>query len=105
LIVAKATHAVSAPVEHITRSILILRGRRVILDRDLAAIYGVSTGRFNEAVKLDARPDPQGDGRRGARSYDSLDIRSDELRKNPGADRTGKGVGSLRRHLHGTHAQ
>jgi hypothetical protein len=39
------------PVEGITRSILILRGQRVILDSDLAAIYGVSTGRFNEAVK------------------------------------------------------
>jgi hypothetical protein len=39
------------PVEGITRSILTLRGQRVILDSDLAAIYGVSTGRFNEAVK------------------------------------------------------
>jgi hypothetical protein len=57
--VAKATRAVSAPVEHITRSILILRGQRVILDRDLAAIYGVSTGRFNEAVKRNAKRFPE----------------------------------------------
>ena len=28
-----------------------LRRQRVLLDRDLAAIYGVSTGRLNEAVK------------------------------------------------------
>ena len=39
------------PVEHISRSILILRGQRVILDSHLAAIYGVTTGRLNEAVK------------------------------------------------------
>jgi len=31
--------------------ILSVRGQKVILDRDLAAIYGVSTSRFNEAVK------------------------------------------------------
>jgi hypothetical protein len=28
----------------------MLRGRRVILDRDLAALYGVSTGNLNKAV-------------------------------------------------------
>jgi len=31
--------------------ILVIRGKRVILDRDLAALYGVPTFRFNEAVK------------------------------------------------------
>ena len=31
------------PIEHIPRSILILRGQRVLLDRDLAALYGVET--------------------------------------------------------------
>ena len=39
------------PVEHIIRSILILRGQRVILDRELAAIYGATTKRLNEQVK------------------------------------------------------
>jgi ORF6N domain len=33
-----------------TIRILALRGQRVVLDSDLAAIYGVSTGHFNEAV-------------------------------------------------------
>lgn len=37
------------PVEHISRSILVLRRQRVLLDRDLAEIYGVNTGRLNEA--------------------------------------------------------
>ena len=35
----------------IERMILTLRGRKVVLDRDLAALYGVPTFRFNEAVK------------------------------------------------------
>ncbi len=47
------------PVEGITRSILVLRGQRVILDSDLAAIYGVSTGRFNEAVKRNIERFPE----------------------------------------------
>jgi ORF6N domain len=51
---ARAKRAVSVPVEHITRSILILRGRRVILDADLAALYGVTTKRLNEQVKRNA---------------------------------------------------
>ena len=39
------------PVAHITQSILILRGQRVLLDSDLAAIYGVTTKALNQAVK------------------------------------------------------
>jgi len=35
----------------ITTLIVAVRGKRVILDRDLAALYGVPTFRFNEAVK------------------------------------------------------
>ena len=47
------------PVADITRAILVLRGQRVILDRELAAIYGVSTGRLNEAVKRNAERFPE----------------------------------------------
>jgi len=39
------------PLESVARCIFQLRGRRVILDADLAAIYGVTTKRLNEAVK------------------------------------------------------
>jgi hypothetical protein len=46
------------PVEQITRSIVVLRGHRIILDRDLAAIYGVTTGRLNEAAKRNRRRFP-----------------------------------------------
>ncbi len=38
-------------MEAIAGRILILRGQRVMLDADLAALYGVPTGRFNEAVR------------------------------------------------------
>ena len=39
--------------------ILNVRGTRVILDADLAMLYGVSTGRLNQAVKRNLRRFPQ----------------------------------------------
>ena len=39
------------PTEQIERHILLLRGQKVILDADLARLYGVPTYRFNEAFK------------------------------------------------------
>ena len=49
--VAKTKRAIPVVVEQIGRSILILRGQRVILDRDSAAIYGSTTKRLNEQIK------------------------------------------------------
>src|SRR6186713_246205 len=42
----------------ISQSILVLRGQRVLLDADLARIYGVSTSRLNEQVKRNSRRFP-----------------------------------------------
>ena len=39
------------PVEKIERSILFIRGEKVMLDVDLAVLYGVTTKRLNEQVK------------------------------------------------------
>ena len=39
------------PIEHITQSILVLRGHRVLLDTDLADLYGVTTKSFNQQVR------------------------------------------------------
>jgi hypothetical protein len=39
------------PIERIARAIYILRGQKVLLDSDLAALYGVSTKALNQAVK------------------------------------------------------
>ena len=39
------------PVKRVAERILSLRGERVLLDRDLAALYGVETRALNQAVK------------------------------------------------------
>ena len=39
------------PDERIERAILLLRGQRVMLDADLAALYGVTTKQLIQAVK------------------------------------------------------
>jgi hypothetical protein len=46
-------------IEQITQTILMLRRQRVLLDRDLATIYGVTTGRLNEAVKRNSARFPE----------------------------------------------
>jgi len=46
--------AVPAAVESISLSIATLRDQRVILDSDLAALYGVETKRLNEQIKRNA---------------------------------------------------
>ena len=39
------------PAERIEAKILLIRGQKVMLDADLAALYGVSTKRLNEQVR------------------------------------------------------
>jgi hypothetical protein len=39
------------PYDRIEHKILIIRGQRVMLDENLAALYGVTTKRLNEQVK------------------------------------------------------
>ena len=39
------------PIELIERRIYLLRGQRVMLDQDLAELYGVTTGNLNLAVR------------------------------------------------------
>lgn len=38
------------PTERIERAIILLRGEKVMLDADLASLYGVETGHLNRAV-------------------------------------------------------
>lgn len=47
------------PIEKVERSILYIRGQKVMLDCDLAEIYGIKTKRLNEQVKrnIDRFPD------------------------------------------------
>src|SRR4051794_6784843 len=46
-----ANEAATTQVEGVDSKIHFIRGQRVMLDSDLAAIYGVSTGALNQALK------------------------------------------------------
>jgi hypothetical protein len=39
------------PVQRIEKAIFLIRGQKVILDRDLARLYGVETRVLNQAVR------------------------------------------------------
>ena len=46
------------PVERIERAILLVRGQKVLLDRDLAVLYGVETRALNQAVRRNIKRFP-----------------------------------------------
>ena len=45
------TQKLMLPVEVIERRIYLIRGQKVMLDQDLAELYGVTTGNLNLAVR------------------------------------------------------
>lgn len=45
--------------EIISTKIFLIRGERVMLDSDLASIYGVTTSRLNEQVKRNLKRFPE----------------------------------------------
>ncbi|MCK9461153.1 MAG: ORF6N domain-containing protein [Proteobacteria bacterium] len=47
------------PLEHVERVILVLRGRKVLLDEDLAFLYGVEVKVLNQAVKRNSERFPE----------------------------------------------
>lgn len=51
-------HAVALPSERIERRIYLIRGHKVMLDRDLAELYRVPTGALNRAVKRNSNKFP-----------------------------------------------
>src|SRR5437899_184177 len=46
------------PLERIASRIYLIRGQKVMLDTDLAEIYGVTTGNLNLAVRRNAKRFP-----------------------------------------------
>lgn len=46
-------------IERLEKMIYIVRGQKVMLDRDLAKLYGIETYRLNEAVKRNAERFPE----------------------------------------------
>jgi len=57
--IAKAESASLQPLENIENLIHIIRGKQVMLDRDLARLYGVETFRLNEQVKRNKERFPE----------------------------------------------
>lgn len=53
--VAKTT---AVPIDGIARAIVVLRGHKVLIDEDLAALYGVATKVLVQAVKRNQRRFP-----------------------------------------------
>ncbi len=47
------------PVERVERTILLVRGQKVLLDADLAKLYGVTTKRLNQQVKRNSDRFPE----------------------------------------------
>ena len=54
-----ATSNLAIPAERIERSIFLIRGQKVMLDADLAELYGVETKAFNQAVRRNIGRFPQ----------------------------------------------
>lgn len=55
----KATTGVALPVEHIAERILLVRGEKVMIDADLAELYGVQTRVLVQAVKRNLERFPE----------------------------------------------
>ena len=49
----------TVPIEVIQKKILLIREQRVMIDADLAALYGVTTKRLNEQVKRNRKRFPE----------------------------------------------
>ncbi len=47
------------PIERIASRIYLIRGEKVMLDKDLADLYGVTTGRLNEQFRRNVDRFPQ----------------------------------------------
>ena len=50
----KKSESSLVPLDRIQRAIYLLRGEKVMLDFDLAGLYGVQTGALKRAVKRNA---------------------------------------------------
>ncbi|MFA5104505.1 MAG: ORF6N domain-containing protein [Candidatus Margulisiibacteriota bacterium] len=56
--VKSAEKSNSQDILSVERLIYVIRGQKVIIDKDLAILYGVSTGRLNEQVKRNIKRFP-----------------------------------------------
>ena len=56
---SKRTTNALIPIERIEGAIYFIREQKVILDQDLATLYGVSTGNFNKAINRNQKRFPE----------------------------------------------
>ena len=56
---ASPQHKALMAAERIESSILLIRGHKIILDKDLARMYGVTTGNLNKAVSRNVERFPE----------------------------------------------
>lgn len=56
---AKESETLLVPDEVVKNKILLIRGKKVMIDRDLAELYGVTTFRLNEQVKRNKKRFPE----------------------------------------------
>jgi hypothetical protein len=76
------------PVEHIEKSILLIRGQKVMLDRDLAELYGVETKNLNLAVRRNLRRFPEDFMfQHTAEEYGALRLQIETLKRGRGRHR------------------
>ena len=73
------------PVERIEQAILLIRGQKVMLDRDLAKLYGVETGALNRAVKRNIQRFPEDF------MFQITDEEAERLRCQTGISKRGRG--------------
>jgi hypothetical protein len=83
------------PIERIAGAIHFLRGQRVLLDFDLAALYGVATKALNQAVKRNAARFP--DDFIFQLSKDEVERISQIVTSSPGARRSRSQIVTLKR--------
>ena len=55
ILVNVQNNLLSALLKEVEGKIVVVRGQKTLLDRDVAALYGVETKRVNEAVKNNPR--------------------------------------------------
>ena len=56
---AEKSNAIMLPDEVVMTKIFVIRGKKVMIDRDLAELYGVLTGNLNKAVKRNIKRFPE----------------------------------------------
>jgi len=76
------------PIDRIEKKIYLIRNQKVMLDHDLAGLYGVSIGRLNEQVKRNVDRFPEDFMFRLVKSeYDALRSQNAILKKGRGEHR------------------